>query len=849
MNQLARRGIRRRVDAMRERERLARAAGGERPERDRGDKNRGGRGEREAKTLELFFETRKDGGADADDLPVDDACAELSAMAACWERDQASLSDEDIRGGSIYDDRKEGSSDEDDRKPPAAAGLPPGQHGHGYRHGGSARKLPPPLYRPDRRAGGDDDLHMHDSERLLQSLQKLKDEDEASRSRAAKQIWGEGDLYVPDEAGEGADEPFPSSSDYDEPTQAPLKSPLYVPPKAPFSYPFVSKTSMASMNARLDDSTKHFASLGIADVHDSRNNKSRVEMDRIGSADSFSVEAMDHWPGKGSGAQAAAEAAVPEDNVDLSSIPSPPQTPFSCPVSGRERPPRSVASQQNRRGEGKASTSSTHSAGTTAIHTIVHTQDQDQHPEAARPAPAPRPGDTPALAMDDDDGELEEDGHHDDDDDDDGGMGGDEDDGGMDGDEEFHPDGLQAGDVQVHLALDELLGIRGPIHLLLRNVIWLLVFNVFYITFFFAIPYAIGHLMAARIDKAKWFRAMLLAVPEKLQLLAGRVSEFSSSGDGTLQLVDIPIIVLGYLSVFVVIFTIDTIISWIHRRSSGHFLELVVEVLGMLSSVIKVGCLLFLRIFILPVLLGGSILYVANLLLQKTLDEWLAFAQSNIVGSCAMAWAIGISYMLTVTLSVLQLREVLHPDILARYIRPQEAHLDLLHSLMNESPILHLRRICVSFAVYALLLVIFFYVPVALVHLATGHGSWGLSFCYFLPQIQIPLELALGHITFLSVLEKKKNVIGRLQHKWFCYMAGRLGITRYILPLPMKRSESRTVPPAAELINGQHVLKDSSGLPIVGRPLHRPPPNWDARLIVRQHTENVSFCMSPIFQT
>jgi E3 ubiquitin-protein ligase MARCH6 len=52
--------------------------------------------------------------------------------------------------------------------------------------------------------------------------------------------------------------------------------------------------------------------------------------------------------------------------------------------------------------------------------------------------------------------------------------------------------------------------------------------------------------------------------------------------------------------------------------------------------------------------------------------------------------------MLTVTLSVLQLREVLHPDVLAKSIRPQEPHIDLLSSLMQESGLMHVKRICIS---------------------------------------------------------------------------------------------------------------------------------------------------------
>ena len=52
--------------------------------------------------------------------------------------------------------------------------------------------------------------------------------------------------------------------------------------------------------------------------------------------------------------------------------------------------------------------------------------------------------------------------------------------------------------------------------------------------------------------------------------------------------------------------------------------------------------------------------------------------------------------MLFVTVSVLQLREVVHPDLLSLVIRPQEPHPDLLGSLLQESGITHAQRMAMS---------------------------------------------------------------------------------------------------------------------------------------------------------
>lgn len=57
---------------------------------------------------------------------------------------------------------------------------------------------------------------------------------------------------------------------------------------------------------------------------------------------------------------------------------------------------------------------------------------------------------------------------------------------------------------------------------------------------------------------------------------------------------------------------------------------------------------------------------------------------------------LGITFMLFVTVSVLQLREVVHPDLLSLIIRPQEPHPGLLGSLLQESGRTHARRMTMS---------------------------------------------------------------------------------------------------------------------------------------------------------
>jgi E3 ubiquitin-protein ligase MARCH6 len=69
---------------------------------------------------------------------------------------------------------------------------------------------------------------------------------------------------------------------------------------------------------------------------------------------------------------------------------------------------------------------------------------------------------------------------------------------------------------------------------------------------------------------------------------------------------------------------------------------------------------------------GGVVLMlVSHTLLDISYQQWTELMTANSVGAYALAWVAGITFMLSVTISVLQLREVLHPSIFGKLIKPQ----------------------------------------------------------------------------------------------------------------------------------------------------------------------------------
>ncbi len=61
----------------------------------------------------------------------------------------------------------------------------------------------------------------------------------------------------------------------------------------------------------------------------------------------------------------------------------------------------------------------------------------------------------------------------------------------------------------------------------------------------------------------------------------------------------------------------------------------------------------------------------ANLVMTYDWDYWVTLLAVNSIGSYGLAWLAGITFMLSMTISILQLREVMHPDLFGKLIKPQ----------------------------------------------------------------------------------------------------------------------------------------------------------------------------------
>jgi hypothetical protein len=143
--------------------------------------------------------------------------------------------------------------------------------------------------------------------------------------------------------------------------------------------------------------------------------------------------------------------------------------------------------------------------------------------------------------------------------------------------------------------------------------------------------------------------------------------------------------------------------------------------------------------------------------------------------------------------------------------------------------------------VYLVLLIFLLFIPFlitkAILVYVLGMPLSQIRVWYYVSELQLPLEVAMGHFTMLTVLEGKKNYIGRFLYLWISFIARKLHVTRYVLPCPMKRVvvSMDTITTEKDGLRVEQdgrrtiVLRDSKGIAKVGPPLRRPPPGWDAR--------------------
>jgi hypothetical protein len=93
---------------------------------------------------------------------------------------------------------------------------------------------------------------------------------------------------------------------------------------------------------------------------------------------------------------------------------------------------------------------------------------------------------------------------------------------------------------------------------------------------------------------------------------------------------------------------------------------------------------------------------------------------------------------------------------------------------------------------------------------------------YGVPELQLPLELLVCHIFFLSLLDNHKDIIGRLQYWWLLNLSRHFGLTQSVLPcVDISAHKTLRLSGTADPVD---TIKLNDEVCLV---LRRPPKGWD----------------------
>lgn len=136
-------------------------------------------------------------------------------------------------------------------------------------------------------------------------------------------------------------------------------------------------------------------------------------------------------------------------------------------------------------------------------------------------------------------------------------------------------------EADMQLALDELIGLRGPWHIPFRNVMWLLLFNAIYIGIFAFVPYNIGH--SAKAALYHYFHSYIQLLTPFIPLSWTSMLEdffrLSRVSRNDLQLPTVLTIGTGFVVIAAIAFLAGSVLTHMHSTIPRIFINHYVAVL------------------------------------------------------------------------------------------------------------------------------------------------------------------------------------------------------------------------------------------------------------------------------
>jgi hypothetical protein len=178
----------------------------------------------------------------------------------------------------------------------------------------------------------------------------------------------------------------------------------------------------------------------------------------------------------------------------------------------------------------------------------------------------------------------------------------------LDNDAALGAEDIQGAEVamEMRLAIVELLGLEGPMHVMFRNAALLATYCVI---FLFALTYC-PHRFGMAIIKLLQSKVMTLFwTTEQIDVsMIGRllhdVEIISKENHTIVYFHDFFYLMTGFMTISSVIFGADLVMSWVTKVISANIIRSIAHQLSQLALMVKIVALLLMRIFVLPMVLG-----------------------------------------------------------------------------------------------------------------------------------------------------------------------------------------------------------------------------------------------------
>eukprot|EP00924_Labyrinthula_sp_SR-Ha-C_P012367 snap_masked-scaffold_10-processed-gene-4.47-mRNA-1 protein AED:1.00 eAED:1.00 QI:0/0/0/0/1/1/3/0/1190 len=449
--------------------------------------------------------------------------------------------------------------------------------------------------------------------------------------------------------------------------------------------------------------------------------------------------------------------------------------------------------------------------------------------------------------------------------------------------------------LEINLALDEFIGLRGSLLILIHNVVCLIVFNFIFLCATVHFPVSFGSMIFnifSTETNRKLFITRVTATGEKLlsRLAEGNmVFNFEDNflyedtdllvKERKLEFVEYYalegfLLCLGHFSIASMIGLLLTLLKH-HKLNDNIFLKKLKKGVLALKMILVPGCLGQFLLYSLSsfyqhlqklqynenilselsffkscevdplwafrtntcvVDLIGPQQPVLSLYLSNPLTELLAnifqvrmydlMDFDRALLAMVSCWAFGLTVMLVITVMVVQMREILHKDILRQIVRPNDPTANLLNLLLSESIVQHVRRLFISVLVYLTMTIQYykyyslneefiefnpaaehtFFVLKIVGTFFSGTGEilkalnlgsifsfqgateW-VKFNYILEDVQIPVELAFLHYYVVKLFDGMKKYFFNAQTRILFFFAVRFNLVEYLLPIPVNPRE------------------------------------------------------------